>query len=1153
MKRIIALLLTFCMLICAGGQAAFAAETANAASGAIQDYFYKIFHLDAARKYFSVENIKDIIDTAADAGYNQIELYLSDNQGFRLGLDDMTVTTEFGTYDMTPALGAGYSQDPHYTDGKEVWLTQQEMDEIIGYANSKGLGVVPCINAPGHMGALLEAFPQFRYSTTINGVSTVSKSALDLWNEEAYAFGLGFIEKYARYFRSRGVTVFNFGADEYGCDLMTNSGTGENNGMDIVYNNGGYDDFVDFINDEIALLKDMGLQPRAFSDCIYYTGTNVYEGETLYIDTDLEICYWNGGWYWSNWFRRADADYLADQGFRMINTNGDYYHILGGTQCTPEKASQFDYKEFHTFNTSKEIYLEDVAGAMFCLWSDDARDTTCTSDQAVAGVLDSITAFGGTLPAAATASVKDAATGITVSAPGLTAVAAAEENAPDVGEVDGSVAYIVEPVTAFGSYYGDLQITLPIPADFAQSRTAAAVTDDEGIADVAGEIENGKYVISFHYDAAKAPVVVLYEVPCEKAEVEVDVNETVEIVTDTDLSGSYAVKDPAIADVKVTVSVTEQGTVPGDTKATSLSSGSYYLYNGKDYLIVQNGALKRVSEEKAEPWTVTVSSSGVCNFKQGSYYLSNSYSASTGYVFKALTSTPYASWSYNSNGIYAYLYGANYYFCYNTNGWFGGDASNAYAHYMAYEAEEIAASVESVISITGKAPGTTTAEIGNTEYTILVKGIEVTEPEETEPEVTEPEVTEPEVTEPEVTEPEVTEPEVTEREETEPEVTEPEVTEPEVTEPEETEPEETEPEEVEPEEYTFWLTHYNNIETEGNGSVMTKSYSGGAWNLHVAFAPCEEENVYEITAISDGTDKGAGKALSIPSGGFVYSLNQGNDWPTIYKSNPSAYSWYANSPDYTSEACDAMLERALEWSVGDTFVIEGLDLNGKTVPTTTSSTSWYEDAYVCTAVYYAYEEPAEEPEETEPEETEPEVTEPEETEPEETEPEETEPEEPVQEYTFWLTHYNTIANEGSGAVMTSSYSGGAWNLHVAFAPCDEENVYEITAISDGTDKGAGKALSIPSGGFVYSLNQGNDWPSLYASNPSAYSWYASYPDYTSDACNEMLERALEWSVGDTFVIEGLDLNGETVPTGTSSLKWYSDDYECTATYYEWTP
>ena len=1137
MRRIVALLLACCMLIGAG-QVAFAAESGSA----IQDYFYKIVHLDAARKYFSVENIKDIIDESAEAGYNQIELYLSDNQGFRLGLDDMTVITEFGTYDLTPALGAGYSQSPHYTDGKEIWLTQQEMDEIISYANEKGLDVVPCINAPGHMGALLEAFPEFRYSATINGTNSVSKSALNLWNEEAYAFGLAVIEKYASYFKSRGVQVFNFGADEYACDLMTNNGTGENNGMDIVYNNGGYDDFVDFINDEIALLKGMGLQPRAFSDCIYYTGSDVYEGKKLSIDTDLEICYWNGGWYWSNWFRRADADYLADKGFRMINTNGEYYHILGGTLCTPEKASQFDYQEFHTFDTSKEIYLSDVAGAMFCIWCDDARDSVCTSDEAVAGVLDTIAAFGATLPVAATATVTDASTGVAVAAPGLTGVKAAEleeEAAPELDGISDLVAYEIAPATAFGSYYGELKVSIPVPAGFAQSRTKAALVfaDSEEPVILSGKYDNGKYAVTFDYDATNPAVVVLYEVPTAEKQIEVDVNESVTITVDKELSGNYAVENSRIADVSVEVNVTEQAVVPSSKKVTSLTSGTYYLYNGTDYLVVQNGALKRVAEAKAEPWTVTVNSSGVANFKQGSYYLSNSYSASSGYVFKALTSTPYTSWYYNSNGIYAYLYGANYYFCYNTNGWFGGDASNAYAHYLAYETEEIPASVESVITFTGKAAGTTTVEIEDTKYIITVAGgIEETEPEVTEPEVTEPEATEPEETEPEVTEPEETEPEVTEPEETEPEETEPEVTEPEETEPEETEPEETEPE---VEEYTFWLTHYNNISTEGNGSVMTSSYSGGAWNLHVSFAPCEEENVYEIVAISDGTDKGAGKALSIPSGGFVYSLNQGNDWPTIYASNPSAYSWYANHPDYTSDACNAMLERALEWSVGDTFVIEGLDLNGKTVPTT-SSLKWYDDAYVCTATYYAYEEPAEEPEETEPEETEPEVTEPEETEPEVTEP--------AEEFTFWVTHYNSVANEGSGAVVTKSYSGGAWNLHIAFAPCEEENVYEIVAISDGTDKGAGKALSIPSGGFVYSLNEGNDWPSLYASNPSAYAWYASYPDYTSDACSEMLERALEWSVGDRFVIKGIDLNGLTVPTTTSSVKWYNDAYVCTATY-----
>ena len=86
----------------------------------------------------------------------------------------------------------------------------------------------------------------------------------------------------------------------------------------------------------------------------------------------------------------------------------------------------------------------------------------------------------------------------------------------------------------------------------------------------------------------------------------------------------------------------------------------------------------------------------------------------------------------------------------------------------------------------------------------------------------------------------------------------------------------------------FWLTHYNNIEAEGAGSVMTSSYSGGAWYLHVAFSPVAGTPAYEITAISDGTKDGSAKALEIPNGGFVYTINKGNDWPTIYDANPSA-------------------------------------------------------------------------------------------------------------------------------------------------------------------------------------------------------------------------------------------------------------------------
>lgn len=156
---------------------------------------------------------------------------------------------------------------------------------------------------------------------------------------------------------------------------------------------------------------------------------------------------------------------------------------------------------------------------------------------------------------------------------------------------------------------------------------------------------------------------------------------------------------------------------------------------------------------------------------------------------------------------------------------------------------------------------------------------------------------------------------------------------------------------------TFWVTHFNNITAEGAGSIFTKAYSGGAWWLHIAFSPVEGCDAYEVTAISNGVADGSGKALSIPEGGFVWAGNYGNDYPAIYEKDPVNNSWCAGLPNYVSAECNAMMQRALQWKVGDRFVFDGLDLNTSNVPTSTPEYVWYSPAYICTASYAPYVEP----------------------------------------------------------------------------------------------------------------------------------------------------------------------------------------------------
>ncbi len=340
----------------------------NPSTGSCSNGSYdRILHLDAGRKYFSPDNIRKVLDLAAAAGYNQFEFYFADNQGFRLALNHLTVTTPSGnTYDLTPALGDGYAADHTRPDGSGKYLTEAEADDLIAYAKSLNIEVVPCIETPGHMGTILQQFPQFRYEG--------SRSAIDLENQEAVDFALAVVDLYASYFASHGIRYFNIGADEYANDLP-------DMGFEGLYNKGRYQKFVDYLNAAADLVIRRGMTPRAFNDGIYYKSDT-----TVSINKAIQVCYWSSGWCG---YHLAPASLIAEQGHELINTNGDYYWVLGGSKCTPEKAAQFSDTTFPGGTAPKP------AGSMFCIWCDTAdTDGPDGGDGVVRDAADAITAFG---------------------------------------------------------------------------------------------------------------------------------------------------------------------------------------------------------------------------------------------------------------------------------------------------------------------------------------------------------------------------------------------------------------------------------------------------------------------------------------------------------------------------------------------------------------------------------------------------------------------------------------------------------------------------------------------------------------------------------------------------------------------------------------
>lgn len=378
-KRALSLVLVFCML-CTMTVTGFAADTTSGG----QTNFMKVVHLDAGRKYFGVDSIKKIIDNASEDGYNYLELGVG-NDGLRFLLNDMSVTANGETYSSEAVSKAIHAGNEAYYNFNTDELTQSEMDTIIAYANKKGISIIPLINSPGHMDAILSAANSLTGTTcSYSG----SARTIDVTNTTAVAFTQALIQKYVDYFAGKGCTYFNMGADEYANDVYTGGSMGFGN----LQNTGKYSSFVKYVNQMAAMIKKANMTPMAFNDGIYFNN-NTSSGT---FDTDIVVSYWSCGW---SGYTPMSASKLTDMGFKLINTHGDYYWVLGKSdwQCSAEKASGFNYKEFqHTELESGTI--DNPVGAMFCIWCDyPGADTEAN---VVSKTADTMAAFAKTLPSA---------------------------------------------------------------------------------------------------------------------------------------------------------------------------------------------------------------------------------------------------------------------------------------------------------------------------------------------------------------------------------------------------------------------------------------------------------------------------------------------------------------------------------------------------------------------------------------------------------------------------------------------------------------------------------------------------------------------------------------------------------------------------------
>lgn len=142
------------------------------------EWNYRGMMLDAARHFYTIDEIKDFLDIISLYKFNKFHWHLSDDQGWRIeikkypGLTEKSAWRTFNNHDLGCINLAEKDNNPDYllpefklrkmddTIKYGGYYTQQDIKEIVAYATERGIDIIPEIDMPGHFSAAIKVFPE---------------------------------------------------------------------------------------------------------------------------------------------------------------------------------------------------------------------------------------------------------------------------------------------------------------------------------------------------------------------------------------------------------------------------------------------------------------------------------------------------------------------------------------------------------------------------------------------------------------------------------------------------------------------------------------------------------------------------------------------------------------------------------------------------------------------------------------------------------------------------------------------------------------------------------------------------------------------------------------------------------------------------------
>ncbi|WP_344288451.1 glycoside hydrolase family 20 protein, partial [Streptomyces synnematoformans] len=305
------------------------------------------FMVDIARKHFSAAWLADRVREMADLKLNQLHLHLSDDQAFRV---------ESATH---PEVVS----DPH--------LTKAEVTDIVELAAGLHITVIPEIDSPGHLGAVLDAHPGLQLKTP---EGRPVEGAIDISKPRAARLVDDLLKEYAPLFPG---PYWHLGGDEYVALMSSDpearyphlaAAARERHGAGAAV----ADLTASWLNERADTVKEFGKRVKAWND-------GFVPGAKVAPDRDREVEYWTG----KEAYARDPQAFLED-GRRLVNLNDEYlYYVLGEPNDFTYPTGERIYEEWTpaVLRGTRPVPRrlagpEKVLGARLALWCDLAGAQT---------------------------------------------------------------------------------------------------------------------------------------------------------------------------------------------------------------------------------------------------------------------------------------------------------------------------------------------------------------------------------------------------------------------------------------------------------------------------------------------------------------------------------------------------------------------------------------------------------------------------------------------------------------------------------------------------------------------------------------------------------------------------------------------------------